>query len=71
MTYKKLNRVEKNKKIYADFENAGKVKINSPSYFDSRKLLQTMPSPPLSEFCTDEYNSVIRSAMDALRNSKK
>ncbi len=29
------------------------------------------PSPPPSEFCTDEDNSVIRSAMDALRYSKK
>jgi hypothetical protein len=28
-------------------------------------------SPPPSEFCNDENNSVIRSAMDALRNSKK
>jgi hypothetical protein len=27
--------------------------------------------PPLSEFCNDENNSVIRSAMNALRNSKK
>jgi hypothetical protein len=27
--------------------------------------------PPPSEFCNDENNSVIRSAMDALRNSKK
>ncbi len=29
------------------------------------------PLPPPSEFCTDEDNSVIRSAMDALRYSKK
>ncbi len=29
------------------------------------------PSPPPSEFCTDKDNSVIRSAMDALRYSKK
>jgi len=28
-------------------------------------------SPPPSEFCIDEKNIVIRSAMDALRNSKK
>jgi hypothetical protein len=28
-------------------------------------------SLPPSEFCTDEDNSVIRSAMDALRYSKK
>jgi len=30
-----------------------------------------LPSPPPSEFCKDENNSVIRSAMDALRNAKK
>ncbi len=29
------------------------------------------PSPPPSEFCNDEDNSVNRSVMDALRNSKK
>jgi hypothetical protein len=29
------------------------------------------PSPPPSELCNDENNIVIRSAMDALRNSKK
>jgi hypothetical protein len=28
-------------------------------------------SPPPSEFCTDEDNSVIRLAMDTLRYSKK
>jgi hypothetical protein len=35
----------------------------------SAKLLPL--SPPPSKFCNDEDNSVIRSAMDALRNSKK
>jgi hypothetical protein len=36
--------------------------------------LQNSPpsqSPPLSEFCTDEDDSVIRSAIDVLRYSKK
>ncbi len=35
------------------------------------KLSPLPLSPPSSEFCNDENNSVIRSAMDALRNSKK
>ncbi len=37
----------------------------------SAKLSLLSPSPPPSEFCNDENNRVIRSAMDALRNSKK
>jgi hypothetical protein len=41
------------------------------SWQGSAKLLPLSPSPPLSEFCTDEDNSVNRSAMDALRYSKK
>ncbi len=32
------------------------------------KLSPLSLSPPPSEFCNDENNSVIRSAMDALRN---
>jgi hypothetical protein len=32
------------------------------------QLLPLSPLPPPSEFCNDENNSVIRSAMDALRN---
>ncbi len=35
------------------------------------QLLPLSLSPPPSELCNDENNSVIRSAMDALRNSKK
>jgi hypothetical protein len=37
----------------------------------SAKLSPLSLSPPLSEFCNNEKNSAIRSAMDALRNSKK
>jgi hypothetical protein len=36
------------------------------SHICSKKLL-----PPPSEFCIDEDNSVIRSAIDAWRNKKK
>jgi hypothetical protein len=32
---------------------------------------QLLLLPPPSDFCNDENNSVKRSAMDALRNSKK
>jgi hypothetical protein len=35
------------------------------------KTIAPMQSPLPSEFCTDEDNSVNRSAMDALRYSKK
>jgi hypothetical protein len=38
---------------------------------ESAQLLPLSPSPVPSEFCNDDNNSVIRSAMDALRNSKK
>jgi hypothetical protein len=41
------------------------------SWQGSAKLSPPLPSPPPSEFCTDEDNSVNRSAMDALRYSKK
>jgi hypothetical protein len=37
----------------------------------SVKLSRLSPSPQPSELCNDENNSVIRSAMDALRNLKK
>ncbi len=35
------------------------------------QLSPLLPSTPPLEFCNDENNSVIRSEMDALRNSKK
>jgi hypothetical protein len=37
----------------------------------SAQLSPLSPSPQPSEFCNDENNSVIRSAMDALKNAKK
>jgi hypothetical protein len=52
-----------------------KVKFSSlemvKNWQGSVKLSLLSLSPPPSEFCNDENNSVIRSAMDALRNSKK
>jgi hypothetical protein len=36
-----------------------------------QQLSPLSPSPQPSEFCNDENNSVIRSAMNTLRNSKK
>jgi hypothetical protein len=41
------------------------------SYICIVRLSPLSPSPPPSEFCNDENNSVTRSALDALRNSKK
>jgi len=41
------------------------------SWQGSAKLSPLSPLPQPSEFCTDEKNSLIRSAMDALRYSKK
>jgi hypothetical protein len=41
------------------------------SWQGSAQLSPPSPLPPLSEFCTDEDNIVNRSAMDALRYSKK
>ncbi len=38
---------------------------------DLIKLLFSSLSPPPSEFCIDEDNSVVRSAIDALRYSKR
>ncbi len=37
----------------------------------SAQLSPLSLSPPPSEFCNDENNNVIRSAIDALRNSQK
>jgi hypothetical protein len=44
---------------------------NGKNWQGSAQLSLLSPSPLPSEFCNDENNSVIRSAMDALRNSKK
>jgi hypothetical protein len=44
---------------------------NGKNWQGSAQLSLLSPSPPPSEFCNDENNKVIRSAMDALRNSKK
>ena len=41
------------------------------SWQGSAQLLPPSPSPPPSEFCNDEENSVNISAMDAMRYSKK
>jgi hypothetical protein len=46
-------------------------KPSSNSWQGSAKLSPLSPSPRPSEFCTDEDNIVNRSAMDALRFSKK
>ncbi len=44
---------------------------NGKNWQGSAKLSPLSLSPPPSEFCNDEKNSVIRSAMDALKNAKK
>jgi hypothetical protein len=44
---------------------------NGKNWQGSAQLSLLSPSPQPSEFCNDENNSVIRLAMDALRNSKK
>jgi hypothetical protein len=44
---------------------------NGKNWQGSAQLSPLSPSPPPSEFYNDENNSVIRSAMDAVRNSKK
>ncbi len=44
---------------------------NGKNWQGSAKLSPLSLLPPPSEFCNDEKNSVIRSAMDALRNLKK
>jgi hypothetical protein len=44
---------------------------NGKNWQGSAKLSPLSLSPPPSEFCNHEKNSKIRSAMDALRNSKK
>ncbi len=44
---------------------------NGKNWQGSGKLSPLSPLPLPSEFCNDENNSVPRSAMDALRNSKK
>jgi hypothetical protein len=44
---------------------------NGKNWQGLAKLLLLLPSLQPSEFCNDENNSVIRSAVDALRNSKK
>ena len=41
------------------------------SWHGSAQLSPASPSPPSAEFCTNEDNSVSRSAMDAFRYSKK
>jgi hypothetical protein len=46
-------------------------KLNDKKWRGSAQLSPLLPSPPPSEFCNDEANSVIRLAIDALRNSKK
>ncbi len=48
----------------------GSAKL-SPLWLSPLWLSPLRLSPLLSEFCNDKKNSVIRSAMDALRNSKK
>jgi hypothetical protein len=45
------------------------LEMDGKNWQGSAKLSPLSLSP--SEFCNDEKNSVIRSAMDALRNSKK
>jgi hypothetical protein len=54
-------------------EAEGKIFIfgNGKNWQGSAKLSPLLLSPPPSELCNDENNNVIRSAMDALRNSKK
>jgi hypothetical protein len=44
---------------------------NGKNWQGSAKLLPLSLLPLPSEFCNDENNSVIRSAMNALRNPKK
>jgi hypothetical protein len=44
---------------------------NGKNWQGSAKLSPLSPLPLPSEFCNDENNSVTRSAMDALRSSKK
>jgi hypothetical protein len=44
---------------------------NGKNWQGSVKLSPLSLSPPPSEFCNDENNSVVRSAMGALRNSQK
>jgi hypothetical protein len=44
---------------------------NGKNWQGSAQLSPMLPSPPPSEFCNDENNNVIGSAMDALRHSKK
>ncbi len=44
---------------------------NGKNWQGSAQLSLLLPSPQPSGFCNDEKNSVIRSAMDALRNSQK
>ncbi len=44
---------------------------NGKNWQGSAKLSPLWLLPPPSELCNDENNSVIRSAMDVLRNSKK
>ena len=44
---------------------------NGKNLQGSAQLLPLSLSPQPSEFCNDEHNCVVRSAMDALRNSKK
>jgi hypothetical protein len=54
------------KRLKVEFSSLEMVKMQG-----SAKLSPLSLSPPPSEFCNHEKNSVIRSAMDALRNSKK
>jgi hypothetical protein len=49
--------------------NSHKIFLNS--WQGLAQLSPPSPSPPPSEFCTDEDNSVFRSAMDAWRYLKK
>jgi hypothetical protein len=44
---------------------------NGKNWQGSAQLTPLSQSPPPSEVCNDENNSVIRSGMDGLRNSKK
>jgi hypothetical protein len=44
---------------------------NGKNWQASAQLSPLSPSPQPTEFCNYENNSVIRSAMDALRNYKK
>jgi hypothetical protein len=53
--------------IGADKNNLSEVKFYEIGGYGSAQLKPLLPS----EFCNDENNSVIRSAMDALRNSPK